>query len=48
MEFVTPEQEKTLRDLCSQLGYDPDDYLTDTLTKAQAGETIREMLEERG
>lgn len=44
--FPTPAQFKLIRDLCTRLGYDPDDYLTPRLTKAQASDIIAEMLEE--
>lgn len=44
MTDATPAQLKLIRDLCAQLGYDPDDY--SDLSKAAASELIREMLEE--
>ena len=46
MELATEKQKSTITKLCSQTGYDPDDYDFARMTKDQASEIISEMLRE--
>lgn len=48
IEFATIPQRNLIADLCGQLGYDPDEYITPTLTKEDARGLIKELLDERG
>lgn len=48
IDRATPNQCGFIYELCGDLGYDPDEYVTPTLTKKEASDLIRELIKERG